>query len=104
VWQTAASNLLVAAGHKFTNKVMAELTQHFQPGVLPHFFVVQTLGKLAVASGELFVTFYRFIYMLHKVYLVILLSIKINRACKYYIIVYIIILLLVWYCIVSDIV
>ena len=51
-WQTAASNLLVAAGQKYTNKVMEELTLHFQPGVLPHFFVVQTLGKLATANCE----------------------------------------------------
>lgn len=57
-WQTAASNLLVAAGQKYTNKVMEELTLHFQPGVLPHFFVVQTLGKLATANCE-------FIVLLH---------------------------------------
>ena len=58
-WQTAASNLLVAAGQKYTNKVMEELTLHFQPGVLPHFFVVQTLGKLATANCEFIVLEYR---------------------------------------------
>lgn len=52
-WQTAASNLLVATGNKYVTKVMEQLTLHFQPGVLPHFFVVQTMGKLAVANGRL---------------------------------------------------
>lgn len=45
-------NLLVAAGTKYIESVMAELNNHFQPGVLPHFFVVQTLGKLASANRK----------------------------------------------------
>ncbi|XP_059496590.1 maestro heat-like repeat-containing protein family member 1 [Stegostoma tigrinum] len=49
-WQGAASQLLVALGCRFINEVMEEILQKFQPGVLPHFFVVQTLGNLAMAN------------------------------------------------------
>ncbi|XP_048473537.1 maestro heat-like repeat-containing protein family member 1 [Rhincodon typus] len=49
-WQGAASKLLVALGCRFINEVMEEILQNFQPGVLPHFFVVQTLGNLATAN------------------------------------------------------
>ncbi|XP_014675278.1 PREDICTED: maestro heat-like repeat-containing protein family member 1 [Priapulus caudatus] len=49
-WQTAASGVLVAIGCKFSNEVMEELLKKFQPGVLPHFFIVQTLGNLAAAN------------------------------------------------------
>lgn len=51
-WQTAASSLLVAIGSKHCNDVMTELLDKFQPGVLPHFFVVQTLAQLATANGK----------------------------------------------------
>ena len=53
-WQTAASNVLVAVGMKYCNEVMAELHEKFQPGVLPHFFVVQTMANLSVANGQCF--------------------------------------------------
>ncbi|XP_072169220.1 maestro heat-like repeat-containing protein family member 1 [Diadema setosum] len=46
-WQTAASNVLVALGTNFCNDVMENLYTKFQPGALPHFFVVQTLANLA---------------------------------------------------------
>ncbi|XP_043547011.1 maestro heat-like repeat-containing protein family member 1 [Chiloscyllium plagiosum] len=49
-WQEAASQLLVALGCRFINEVMEEILQKFQPGVLPHYFVVQTLGNLATAN------------------------------------------------------
>ena len=52
-WQTAASGVLVALGAKYCNEVMAEMLDKFQPGVLPHFFVVQTIGNLAAANGKL---------------------------------------------------
>ena len=51
-WQTAASTLVVAIGIRHCNDVMAELLDKFQPGVLPHFFVVQTLANLATANGK----------------------------------------------------
>ena len=51
-WQTAASGILVALGTKYCDEVMGEMLQKFQPGVLPHFFVVQTIGNLASANGE----------------------------------------------------
>ncbi|KAL5022847.1 hypothetical protein ScPMuIL_002002 [Solemya velum] len=49
-WQTAASGVLVALGKGFCDEVMDEVLQKFQPGVLPHFFVVKTLGSLAAAN------------------------------------------------------
>ncbi len=51
-WQTAASSVLVAVGMKYCNEVMADLHEKFQPGVLPHFFVVQTMANLSVANGK----------------------------------------------------
>uniref|UniRef100_UPI00398F3C7F maestro heat-like repeat-containing protein family member 1 n=1 Tax=Pristiophorus japonicus TaxID=55135 RepID=UPI00398F3C7F len=50
-WQEAASNLLVALGCRFINEVMEEILQKFQPGVLPHFFVVCTLANLSTANA-----------------------------------------------------
>ncbi|XP_077869460.1 maestro heat-like repeat-containing protein family member 1 [Saccoglossus kowalevskii] len=49
-WQTAASNLLVALGANYCNEVMEEILKKFQPGTLPHFFVVQTMAHLASAN------------------------------------------------------
>ncbi|XP_041376876.1 maestro heat-like repeat-containing protein family member 1 [Gigantopelta aegis] len=49
-WQTAASGVLVALGAKYCDEVMGELLERFQPGTIPHFFVVQTLGNLAAAN------------------------------------------------------
>ncbi|XP_028837282.1 maestro heat-like repeat-containing protein family member 1 isoform X2 [Denticeps clupeoides] len=46
-WQQAASNILVAVGNKHINDIMEEILSRFQPGVLPHFFVVQTLASLS---------------------------------------------------------
>ncbi|XP_054898054.1 maestro heat-like repeat-containing protein family member 1 isoform X1 [Poeciliopsis prolifica] len=46
-WQQAASNILVAVGNKRINDIMEEILSKFQPGVLPHFFVVQTLANLS---------------------------------------------------------
>ncbi|XP_036278441.1 maestro heat-like repeat-containing protein family member 1 isoform X1 [Pipistrellus kuhlii] len=47
-WQQAASSVLVAVGKRFVGMVMEELLGKFQPGVLPHYFVVQTLANLSV--------------------------------------------------------
>ncbi|XP_034031218.1 maestro heat-like repeat-containing protein family member 1 isoform X2 [Thalassophryne amazonica] len=49
-WQQAASNILVAVGNKHINDIMEEILSKFQPGVLPHFFVVQTLGNLSTSN------------------------------------------------------
>ncbi|XP_063055853.1 maestro heat-like repeat-containing protein family member 1 isoform X2 [Engraulis encrasicolus] len=46
-WQQAASNILVAVGNKHINDIMEEILSKFQPGVLPHFFIVQTLASLS---------------------------------------------------------
>uniref|UniRef100_A0A8D0NBN0 Maestro heat-like repeat-containing protein family member 1 n=1 Tax=Sus scrofa TaxID=9823 RepID=A0A8D0NBN0_PIG len=49
-WQQAASNVLVALGKRFVGKVMEEMLSKFQPGLLPHYFVVQTLANLSVSN------------------------------------------------------
>ncbi|XP_069588269.1 maestro heat-like repeat-containing protein family member 1 isoform X3 [Ranitomeya imitator] len=49
-WQQAASNVLVAVGRRFINSVMEEILVKFQPGILPHFFVMQTLANLSLAN------------------------------------------------------
>ena len=54
-WQTAASGVLVAMGMKYCNEVMEQMLAHFKPGVLPHFFVVQTIANLSTANG-MFIT------------------------------------------------
>lgn len=52
-WQQAASSVLVAVGQRFINKVMEEVLTKFQPGILPHYFIVQTFANLSVSNGEL---------------------------------------------------
>ncbi|XP_070078665.1 maestro heat-like repeat-containing protein family member 1 isoform X6 [Equus caballus] len=49
-WQQAASNVLVAVGKRFIGRVMEEMLSKFQPGILPHCFVVQTLANLSVSN------------------------------------------------------
>ncbi|XP_040289128.1 maestro heat-like repeat-containing protein family member 1 isoform X2 [Bufo bufo] len=49
-WQQAASSVLVAVGRCFINSVMEEILLKFQPGILPHFFIMQTLANLSVAN------------------------------------------------------
>lgn len=51
-WQQAASNILVAVGNKHINDIMEEILSKFQPGLLPHFFVVQTLANLSDSNGK----------------------------------------------------
>ncbi|NXF14282.1 MROH1 protein, partial [Smithornis capensis] len=48
--QEAASNVLVAVGQRFINKVMEEVLTKFQPGILPHYFVLQTFANLSVSN------------------------------------------------------
>ncbi|KAJ8290767.1 hypothetical protein GJAV_G00017250 [Gymnothorax javanicus] len=50
-WQQAASDILVAVGNKYINDIMEEILSKFQPGVLPHFFVVQTLASLSYSNA-----------------------------------------------------
>lgn len=56
-WQAAASEVLVALGRRFCIQVMDELLTKFQPGVTPHFFVIQTMANLAMANAFGFVPF-----------------------------------------------
>lgn len=51
-WQQAASNIMVAVGNKHINDIMEEILSKFQPGFLPHFFVVKTLANLSNANGK----------------------------------------------------
>ncbi|TSK34778.1 Maestro heat-like repeat-containing protein family member 1 [Bagarius yarrelli] len=46
-WQQTASNILVATGNKYINEIMEDILGKFQPGVLPHYYVVQTLASLS---------------------------------------------------------
>ncbi|ETE62385.1 HEAT repeat-containing protein 7A, partial [Ophiophagus hannah] len=46
----AASTVLVAVGRRFINQVMEEMLTKFQPGVLPHGFVVLTFANLSVTN------------------------------------------------------
>ncbi|XP_010628834.1 maestro heat-like repeat-containing protein family member 1 isoform X2 [Fukomys damarensis] len=50
-WQQAASSVLVAVGKRFTNQVMEEVLSRFQPGLLPHCSVLQTLSNLSVSNA-----------------------------------------------------
>ncbi|NWI51354.1 MROH1 protein, partial [Calyptomena viridis] len=50
-WQEAASNVLVAVGQRFINRVMEEVLTKFQPGILPHYFVLHTFANLSVSNG-----------------------------------------------------
>lgn len=42
----------MAVGKRFVGMVMEEMLGKFQPGVLPHCFVVQTLANLSVFNGR----------------------------------------------------
>nr|KAF6270830.1 maestro heat like repeat family member 1 [Myotis myotis] len=46
--QEQVCSVLVAVGKRFVGMVMEEMLGKFQPGVLPHCFVVQTLANLSV--------------------------------------------------------
>ncbi|NXI27713.1 MROH1 protein, partial [Sterrhoptilus dennistouni] len=48
--QEAASDVLVELGKRFLNKVMEEILGKFQPGILPHPFVLRTFANLATAN------------------------------------------------------
>eukprot|EP00731_Ephydatia_muelleri_P026389 Em0018g489a len=49
-WQEAASKLLITLGLRYAKLVFQELITKFQPGVIPHYFVLQTLGHLATTN------------------------------------------------------
>ncbi len=49
--QTAASALLVAIGIKYVNHVYAALLQQFNPGALPHLYILTTMANLAEVNG-----------------------------------------------------
>ncbi|XP_065915103.1 maestro heat-like repeat-containing protein family member 1 [Dysidea avara] len=51
-WQSCASELLSTLGRRFAIEVMKELLSKFRSGVMPHFFVVKTLGTLATSNVE----------------------------------------------------
>lgn len=51
-WQGAASQFLVEMGVEFGDLIMREMLKHFAPGMMPHFFVIQTVGNLAMQNGK----------------------------------------------------
>ena len=46
-WQEKASALLVSLGRSFCKEIMDFLLERFQPGQIPHFFVIHTMAQLA---------------------------------------------------------
>ena len=49
-WQTAAANLLVTLGATYGKEVLDYLVKKVEAGVMPHYFVIKTLGDLAAAN------------------------------------------------------
>nr|CAD7579576.1 unnamed protein product [Timema californicum] len=50
VVQMPASGILVALGKAHCNEVMEGLLKHLQPGVVPHYSILHTMGSLAAAN------------------------------------------------------
>jgi len=50
-WQGGASELLVNLGRRWPAPVMSSLMNQFQPGAIPHYFTMKTMGDLASANG-----------------------------------------------------
>jgi len=53
-WQNAASALMIAFAADYGPDVYAVLVKQLDPGVMPHFFIVKTLGDYAVANRPFF--------------------------------------------------
>lgn len=51
-WQAAASHVLVAVGCQWILESNTELIKRFNPGQLPDFFIVETMGNLAKENGQ----------------------------------------------------
>eukprot|EP00004_Rigifila_ramosa_P005673 TRINITY_DN1633_c0_g1_i5.p1 TRINITY_DN1633_c0_g1~~TRINITY_DN1633_c0_g1_i5.p1 ORF type:complete len:1396 (+),score=325.85 TRINITY_DN1633_c0_g1_i5:37-4224(+) len=49
-WQDAASKILVSISVVFPKDVIDELLKRFEPGVIPHYFVIKTLADVASAN------------------------------------------------------
>ncbi len=53
LWQQAASDVLVEIGKYEPDMVCNAILPHMQPGQLPPFFVLQTIGSLAEANRKI---------------------------------------------------
>jgi len=53
LWQQAASDVLVEIGKYEPDLVCNAILPHMQPGQLPQFFVLQTVGSLAEANRKI---------------------------------------------------
>ena len=51
-WQNAASALMIAFAADYGPDVYGVLIKQLDPGVMPHFFIVKTLGDYAVANRQ----------------------------------------------------
>jgi hypothetical protein len=51
VYIAGASQVLVTLGNRFCTTVMDSLLQKFQPGTMPHIYLLKTLGALSVQNG-----------------------------------------------------
>ena len=56
-WQIAASSVLVAIARQYCKEVMEELFKKFLPGAIPHFIIIDTLGRMAVSDALIIVPF-----------------------------------------------
>lgn len=50
-WQQAAASLLVSLATHYPNEILGELLTRFQPGTVPHYFVMKTLGDVVSANA-----------------------------------------------------
>ncbi|XP_078493526.1 maestro heat-like repeat-containing protein family member 1 isoform X2 [Ciona intestinalis] len=49
-WQREAGQILVNLSTRFLPQVLDELQKKYVPGILPHYYVVHTLGKMATSN------------------------------------------------------
>jgi hypothetical protein len=49
-WQSAAGDLVVALGRLYGRIVLDEMTVRFTPGVVPHYYIIRTMGDFASAN------------------------------------------------------
>ena len=52
-WQQAASSVLVSLGIRFPNEILEVLLSKFEVGVVPHYFIMKTLGDFVLANRKL---------------------------------------------------
>src|SRR3989338_8541117 len=49
-WQGAASKVLASLSLRFATPIVSELFSRFQPGVIPHYFLIKTLADVSISN------------------------------------------------------